>query len=110
MKIIYQVLLGILVAVALSFVIVSFGTVQPVIKQPTVITPVPTPLVVYVTAQPTLQQGQQEQLVQSEWGTTIEQDEELTHEVSSIISIAIIGVGVIPIILWLFSFREFFRD
>ena len=57
MKIIYQVLLGILVATSLSFVIVSFGTVQPVLKQPTMITPVPTPQVVYVTVQPTPQEN-----------------------------------------------------
>jgi len=53
MKLIYQILLGILVATALSFVIVSFGTVQPVLKQPTAITPVPTPQVVYITVTPT---------------------------------------------------------
>jgi len=104
MKTIHQVLLGLLVAMALSFVIVSFGTIQPVLKQPTEITPVPTPEVVYVTIQPTPSHGD---TPQSEWTRPThttplskqDKEAEMDFQMAAMLPILIVGVGTITIIM-----------
>ncbi len=84
---------AVIVGVALSFAFAAFSSPH-VVEQPTiVITPVPTPQPVYI--QPTAAPQQQ-----TNWKST---DDQSATVIASILPIAVVGVGIMTIILGIFT-------